>query len=437
VVSVNSSRPYFFRTLVAFAALLLLALSPACKRSVITKHEYMYVSAAETSLRDRVATLYSKVGTVHNGDRVDVLERQKRFVRVRTDGGIEGWIEQRSLISQEVFDGFQKLQQEGKDVNVQAHGTTRAELNMHLTPSRDGEHLYQLKEGEKVEVLKRATTDKNAPKPPPPPKPGAPSGKGQPAGKDQKLPSLGPTAGVSSPPSPTATVQPAPPTSAKPPASSAAKTAAGAADKSKEAEPPKLVMEDWYLVRNSAGKVGWVLMRMIDLDVPLDIAQYAEGQRIMGYFVLNTVQETIDDQDKQMPQYLVLLNEPKDGLARDYNQIRVFTRNRNRHRYETAYRERNLEGYFPVKTGHAMFDKEGDLPTFTIRRKTDDGQMVDVTYKMNGPIVRRVPTPEEIAAQKAKHDADSAARQQPKASGHAQKPATQQKPAAKKKKKHH
>ena len=51
---------------------------------------------------------------------------------------------------------------------MQGHGTTRAELNMHLTPSRDGEHLYQLKEGEKVEVLKRATTDKNAPKPPKP-----------------------------------------------------------------------------------------------------------------------------------------------------------------------------------------------------------------------------------------------------------------------------
>ena len=148
----------------AFAALLLLAAAPACKRAGITKHEYMYVSAPETSLRDRVATMYSKVGTVHNGDRVDVLERQKRFVRVRTDSGVEGWVEQRSLISQDVYDGFQKLAQDNTGMAVQAHGTTRAELNMHLTPSRDGEHLYQLKDGEKVEILKRATTDKNAPK---------------------------------------------------------------------------------------------------------------------------------------------------------------------------------------------------------------------------------------------------------------------------------
>jgi len=380
----------------------------------------MYVSAPETSLRDRVATMYNKVGTVHNGERVDVLERARRFVRVRTDKGAEGWIEQRSLVSQEVFDGFQKLAADTRTQAVQGHGATRAELNMHLTPARDGEHLYQLKEGEKVEILKRATTDKNAPKPPPPPKPGAPP-KLQTQAKDQKAATTPPQTPAPTNPSPATT------TAAKP---------APAPDKAKDVEPPKPVMEDWYLVRNSAGQAGWVLMRMVDLDVPLDVAQYAEGQRIVGYFVLNTVQETIDGQPKQEPQYLVLLNQPKDGLPYDFNQVRVFTRNRNRHRYETAYRERELEGYLPAKTGHAIFEKEGDLPTFTIR-KMKDGQIVDVTYKMNGPIVRRVPTAEELAEQKAKHDAELAARQQAKAQAKAQKSAGTQKSPAKKKKKHH
>jgi hypothetical protein len=148
------------------------------------------------------------------------------------------------------------------------------------------------------------------------------------------------------------------------------------------------------------------------------VAQYAEGQRIMGYFVLNTVQ----DGDKQVAQYLVLLNESKDGLAWDYNQIRVFTWGRGHHHYETAYRERNLEGFFPVKTGHQLFGKEGDLPTFTIRKETDDGKLVDITYKLNGPIVRRVVTPEEEAAEKAKHQAAPAARHtQNQAPAHAHK----------------
>jgi Bacterial SH3 domain len=382
--------------LVVFAALLLLAITPACKRSVIAKHEYMFVSAQETSLRDRVATMYGKVGTVHNGDRVEVLERQRRFVRVRTASGVEGWVEERSLISQEDYDAFQKLAQDSAGIPVQGHGTTRAELNMHITPSRTAEHLYQLKDGEKVDVLKRTTSEKNPPKVPPPPKPRPAAAKDQPSAKDQK---------------PTAPAAPA--------------------DKATEPEPPKPVMEDWYLVRNSSGKVGWVLLRMIDLDVPLDVAQYAEGQRIVGYFILNTVTETIDGEEKQEPQYLMLLNQPKDGLAFDYNQIRVFTRNRNKHRYETAYRERDLEGYLPVTTGHANFDKEGDLPTFTIRKMMADGKIVDFTYKMNGPIVRRVLTPEEVADQKARHNAELAARQKAKADARAQKP------AASKKKKHH
>jgi hypothetical protein len=367
-------------------AMVLLVLGSACKRGSLAKHEYMYVSAQETSLRDRVATMYNKIGAVHCGDRVEVLEKQRRFLRVRTDSGQEGWLEERSLVSQDVYDAFQKLASDAASQPVQGHGATRSELNMHMTPSREGEHLYQLKDGEKVEVLRRTTAEKN------PPKASAPAEKNPP-----KTPATDATQNPQNPKT-GGTAQQAQPKTAP----VAAKTAASAkAAPGKPAEPPKPVMEDWFLVRNSAGHVGWVLLRMIDLDVPLEIAQYAEGQRIMAYFILNTVQE----EDKQVPQYLVLLNEPKDGLPWDFNQLRVFTRNRAKHRYETAYREHNLEGYFPVKTGHQDFGKEGDLPTFTIRRKLNDGTMADTTYKLNGPIVRRVLTPQQEAAEKATHGA--------------------------------
>jgi len=365
-------------------ALALLALASACKKGALAKHEYMYISAPETSLRDRVATMYNKVGTVHNGDRVEVLEKQRRFLRVRTDGGQEGWIEERSLVTQDVYDAFQKLAQDNNGQPAQAHGTTRAELNMHSTPSRDGERLYQLKDGEKVEILKRATAEKNPPKAAT--TPASNTSKGSTTKPGQK------------PPAPTQ--QPALPTPAP------AKTTTAAVPAKDATAPPKPIMEDWYLVRNSSGRVGWVLLRMVDLDVPLEIAQYAEGQRIMGYFVLSTV----EDQEKQVPQYLVMLNEPKDGLPWDFNQIRVFTWGKVKHRYETAYRERDLQGFFPVKTGHAVFGKEGDLPTFTIRKRNADGQMVEITYKLNQPIVRRVLTPEQEAAEKANREATYAAR---------------------------
>ncbi len=415
--SLPRHRPLLIPLLLTIAFLSLLA---ACSRAKLEHHEYMYVSAAETTLRDRVATLYGKVGMVYNGDRVEVLEKDRRFYHVRTDKGQEGWIEERSLVSQEMYDAFQKLAKDSAAIPVQAHGTTRAEVNMHIVPARYGEHLYQLKEGDKLEILKRATTDKDAKDP-------AIAAKAKLAAAEAAKKKTA-TAANNTEKTPAATKSASSAESHR----EAEKTKSPAAE-TPEAPPP--VMEDWYLVRASGGHTGWVLMRMVDLDVPLDVAQYAEGQRITGYFILNTVEETQDGVSKQVPQYLVLLNEPKDGLAWDYNQIRVFTRNRAKHRYETAYRERNLEGYLPVDVGHQYFDKEGDLPTFTIRKMNDSGQIVPVTYKLNGPIVHRVLTPEEQAAEKAKHDADLAARQ--KAAQERRQKAGSSKQSSAHKKKHH
>ncbi|HEV7512228.1 MAG TPA: hypothetical protein VGO27_11050, partial [Candidatus Acidoferrum sp.] len=156
---------------------------------------------------------------------------------------------------------------------------------------------------------------------------------------------------------------------------------------------PVPIIEDWWLVRDSNNRVGWVLARMIDLDVPLDIAQYAEGQRIVAFFVLNQVQ----DGDKKVPQYLTAVTEPKDGLPFDFNQIRVFTWNVKRHRYETAYRER-MQGELPVTVSHENFDKEGTLPVFRLRIKDDGGNLTERKYKLNTPIVRRVLAPGEEPA---------------------------------------
>ena len=315
--------------LIAVAAALSL---PACnrRRKVL---EIGYVSAPQATLRDRVATVFTKTGVVKNGDRVQILERDRRFVRVRTDNGTEGWVEQRYLVPQQVYDGFQKLVQQEQNDPVQAAGTTRNDTNIHLEPGRETEHLYLLNQGNKVSILKRATAEKTLP-------------------------------GAAPKPSLDASGQPA-----KAPA----------------------VLEDWWLIRDPQGHIGWVLARMVDLDVPLEIAQYAEGQRIVAYFVLNQV----SDADKKVAQYLVVLTEPKDGMPFDYNQVRVFTWNVRKHRYETAYRERNLDGVLPVTVGQEEFDKEGSLPVFVLRVRDDSGNVTERKYKLNTPIVRRVLAPRE------------------------------------------
>src|SRR5262249_18730257 len=91
-----------------------------------------------------------------------------------------------------------------------------------------------------------------------------------------------------------------------------------------------------------------------------------------------------------VPQYLMLLNEPKDGSPADFNQLRVFTWNTKRDRYETAYRERNVTGMLPATTGFQEFENEGNLPTFTLSFKEPSRTTRPVTYKMNGVLVRKV-----------------------------------------------
>jgi SH3-like domain-containing protein len=354
----------FLRATILSLTLLTLIASVACGRGGrMIGREYVYVSAPQVNLRDRLSAVYTKVGVVKNGDRLQVLEKSKRFYRVRTDSGAEGWLELRYLVGQDVYDGFQKLQSDNETTPAQAHGAARADLNIHLTPNRDGEHLYQMKEGEKVEVLKRAISEK------------------------------------SQPGNPIRTLPKAVLKSQKPQVPQLKDT--GITPTQETAEIPR-VYEDWWLVRDSQKRVGWVLARMIDIDVPMDIAQYAEGQRIVADFVLNTVTDTDPDtgQSKSVPQYLVLTTEPKDGQPFDFNHLRVFSWNQKRHRYETAYREHDLFGVFPVTVGHEVFDKEGDLPTFTLHVKTADGNTVEKKYKMNGPIVRRVMTPAEELADK-------------------------------------
>ena len=323
-----------------FIPIFCLVFLSACHRGRGRVLEIAYVSAVQANLRDHVAAVYEKAGVVKNGERVEVLDHDRRFVKVRTATGAMGWIEQRYLVGQDVYDQIQKLTADNQNDPVQALGTTRNDTNLHVEPGRDTEHLYQISSGEKLALLKRGTAEK----------PGA----------------------------------------VAPPSRSTSRSNMPGGNPNNDKKEPVPVVEDWWLVRDSNHRVGWVLARMIDLDIPLDVAQYAEGQRIVAFFVLNQVQ----DGDKKVGQYLTVLTEPKDGLPFDFNQIRVFTWNVKRHRYETAYRER-MEGVLPVTVTEENFDKEGLLPAFTIRVKDDSGNVTERKYKLNTPIVRRVYAPGE------------------------------------------
>jgi hypothetical protein len=268
---------------------------------------------------------------------------------------------------------------------------------MHLTPARDGETLYQLADAEPVEILARATaerltTQEIAAKQQAEAREAMYQRQVEEAKKKaDRLAEKSKKKKSNTVDVPQPTVAPPKGWESKTPPemleTDAQKAAKALKNKGKESAPQPKPYDDWWLVRNKAGQVGWVLARMVDLDIPLEIAQYAEGQRIMGAYVLNTVK---DDEKGDQPQYLVAFNEPKDGTPWDFSQLRVFSWNTRKHRYETAYREHNIVGYFPVKTSTEDFGKDGVLPTFTIRKKNEDGSITDRKYRMIGPIVREV-----------------------------------------------
>jgi len=380
--SVKSLLTFLLRTAVLVACAASLTSFTGCKHSGGKVLEVAYVSGVQVNLRDRVAAVYSKSGLVKNGDRVEVLDHDRRFAKVRTSTGQMGWMEQRYLVSEQVFDQLQKLTADNANDPVQAQGVTRNDTNLHVEPGRETEHLYQILSGEKLSLLKRGTAEKGGAAPPPLRSVSA-------AAKPEEKPT-GTQGGKAGEKTENAAAKPENPAAKNAGKKDEAIDQKNDQKKETAAETPHAPLEDWWLVRDSHGRVGWVLGRMVDVDIPLEVAQYAEGQRIVAFFVLNQV----EDDDKKVAQYLTVLTEPKDGMPFDFNQIRVFTWNVRRHRYETAYRER-MEGMLPVTVSQEDFGKEGVLPTFTIRVLDDAGKLSERKYKLNTPIVRRVLAPGE------------------------------------------
>lgn len=281
----------------------------------------VYVWTRQMYLRDRVAAVSNRVAEVENGQPLEVLEHGRRFYKVKTEKNEIGWIPERAVIDSKTYEGFAQLGTQHKDDPVVANATLRDEMYLHLTPGRDTDRFYILAENAKVQMLMRASIPKVpvahpavAPKhvaPTPPATKGAASESSNAQSKRLQ---------VSAPPAAT------------------------------EPAAPDIVMEDWWLVRDAQGHTGWVLGNRVDVDVTDDIAQYAEGQRIVGAYVIAKVNDPESPgTSHEMPEYVTALAPPKSGLPFDFDQIRVFTWSVKHHRYETAFRIHPIQGFLPVR----------------------------------------------------------------------------------------
>lgn len=295
----------------------------------------VYVSErGQIYLHDRVAAVSNRVAEVSNGEPLQVIERDRRFLKVKTPGNQIGWIEQSAVINGDVYAAFEKLASDNLHDPIIATATLDDELYMHLTPGRTTQHFYLLPANTQVQLLVRASVPRN-------PVPGS-------------VPAALPAANV----------QPVPGLP----------------------QPEPAVMEDWWLARDAKGRTGWLLGSRVDVVAPDAIAQYAGDQRIVGAYVLTKVTDPeADVPNHEVPEYVTVLGPYKSGLPYDFDEVRIFTWSLSHHRYETAYRLHPIAGFLPVEIGVESTPK-GNVPAFSIRIASSQNVTIDPTTGITHPV---------------------------------------------------
>src|SRR5215469_6000303 len=151
-----------------------------------------FVGPAVLKIRSDIPLQSPVIATVKHGDRLEILQQRRRFLRVRTPSGAEGWADERQLLAAEDMQKLKDLAVRARNMTVQGEATTFGELNVHTQPSRQSPSFLQVKENEKVDVLMHTNTPRVdlARKPLIPPPPKKPKTEEKKAPKETKYPTI-------------------------------------------------------------------------------------------------------------------------------------------------------------------------------------------------------------------------------------------------------
>ncbi len=346
------------------AVLLVLLLTTSCNTVPTDVLGTAYVAPQTLAVRRELTQKNNNVALLHHGDRVYILDSRRRFLRVRTAGGLEGWVDAVELMTPQEMERIQHDSAEELKLPSEGRAGVYDPLNMHLDPSRISPAFARIAEGGIVDVIGH----KLAPRTTGPLKaPAFNLQRIQPARKSSKhkeVKSAFPFPKLAAP--------------KPPPGADDAAIEAQIEAKAQNVEPAKpTVLEDWSLVRTKDSQVGWVLSRNLMMGIPDEVAQYGEGKHITSYFDLGQMQ----DEEKGL-KHNWLWTTSSGQEPYDFDSWRVFIWNRRRHRYETSFRERNVEGYFPVRVEPA--ENKSMERTFSLVMKEDDGKLWRQTYHFDG-----------------------------------------------------
>lgn len=299
-----------------------------------------YAGNRQVTLYSTTAQVREPVATVKFGDRLDVLDHFDDQVNVRASNGVTGWVNERDLLSSELWTKAHDLEARAATMPIEARGHTKVLSNLRVDAGRDSPRIRQLLKGVPVDLLARQAAD---------------------------VPS----------------------------------TNHANSDEDTQAEPAQTKKEDWWLVRaqpaNEEAFAGWLLGRFVELDVPDPLPDYASsaGMRIVGWFGLNTVKNS---EGNQKTQYLLLGTKGPEGQPCDFTTVRVYTWGRQRNRYETAFVDGNFCGKLPV-----TLTNQGSSGDVSFSFADLSAGAAPRTYQMHQTIVRRARQPGETKPRTHSH----------------------------------
>ncbi len=138
-------------------ALLLLIVLPNCKPKPEPIVDHATVVAKNSSVRMKNSSTSRTLRTLDSGDKVDILERQDNWYRIRFGDELQGWMEESTVLTNATKNQLLQMVVASQAQTPQNTAVLREDANFRIEPGRSTAIVRRLDSGTKVEVLDRVT----------------------------------------------------------------------------------------------------------------------------------------------------------------------------------------------------------------------------------------------------------------------------------------
>src|SRR5690242_17379541 len=139
------------------SALLLFILLTSCAPKPEPVLDHATVIAKNSSMRLKNSSTSRTVRVMEVGEKVEVLEQQENWYRVKLGTDYQGWMEASTIVTNDMKQRIQKLAAESQNLAPQNTAVLKQDANLRLEPGRTAAIIRRIDSGKKVEVLDRVT----------------------------------------------------------------------------------------------------------------------------------------------------------------------------------------------------------------------------------------------------------------------------------------